>query len=231
SSVSGSFPYDPKSGKYIQERARYFALDEIASAWGTFVQDSWRFRPNLTVNAGLRWDFTNASHDIQNAYHNADVSSLWGPSGVGNLFKPGVLTGNPNPTIAERPIPYQNWYKTPQPSLGIAWAPRFQDGILQKLLGTEGSVIRTSFSLRRFTVPYQYFWNNAANYGSLYYQFYTTTARNVAGAGSFAPGSLSLGQPYPELLLSPAKYEKVIPLANFTFNNDQYRNGSNGMKY
>ena len=230
SSINGSFPYDPKSGNYIQERARYFALDEIASAWGTFVQDSWRFRPNLTVNAGLRWDFTNASHDIQNAYHNADVSSLWGPSGVGNLFKPGVLTGNQNPTIEERPIPYQNWYKTPQPSLGFAWSPRFQSGALQKLLG-DGSVIRTSFSLRRFTVPYQYYWNNASNYGALYYQFYSTTARNVTGAGSFVPGSLSVGQPYPELLLAPAKYQKVIPQANFTFNNGQFTNGSNGMKF
>src|SRR5262249_28758561 len=153
--IGGQYPYGPQDGNYIQQRARSFALNEVAKAWGTFVQDSWRLRPTMTVNAGLRWDFTAAAHDVQSAYHNADLSSLWGPSGIGNLFKPGVLTGNPTPTLAERSTPYQNWYKTPQPSLGIAWAPRFQEGILQKLFGGDSTVIRASGSVRRFTVPYQ----------------------------------------------------------------------------
>ena len=231
SNLQGSFPYDPKTGNYIQERARYFTLNEVAKAGGLFAQDSWRLRPGLTVNAGLRWDFTTASLDKQGAYHNADLSSLWGPSGIGNLFKPGTLTGNLSPTIEERPSPYNNWYVSPQPSLGIAWAPRRQSGFFQKLLGSDDSVIRTSFSLRRFTVPYQYFWNNASDYGSFFYQFYRTTARNVPGVGSFTPGSVSLGQEYPQYLLQPAKYDKVVPEANFTFNNGQFNNGSNGMKH
>jgi len=203
----------------------------VAKGGGLFAQDTWRLRPGLTVNAGFRWDFTTASHDKQGAYHNADISSLWGPSGIGNLFKPGTLTGNLNPTLEERPAPYNNWYATPQPSLGVAWSPRYTEGILGKLLGNDATVIRTSFSLRRFTVPYQYFWNNASDYGSFFYQFYTAVARNVSGPGSFIPGSVSLGQQYPQYLLQPATYEKVVPMANFTFNNGQYNNGSNGMKY
>jgi hypothetical protein len=59
----------------------------------------------------------------------------------------------------------------------------------RRLLGGDDTVIRTSFSLRNFTVPYQYFWNNATNYGGFYYQFYTAEARNIPGPGSFAPGS------------------------------------------
>ncbi len=231
SNLEGSFPYDPKTGNYIQQRARYFTLNEVAKAGGLFVQDSWRLRPGLTINGGLRWDLTTASLDKQGAYHNADVSSLWGPSGVGNLFKPGVLTGNMNPTIEARPQPYNNWYVAPQPSLGIAWAPGRHSGFLQKLLGSDDTVIRTSFSLRRFTVPYQYFWNNASDYGSFFYQFYQTTARNVPGPGSFAPGSVSLGQQYPQYLLQPDKYQSVVPEAAFTFNNGQFTNGSNGMKF
>lgn len=230
SSINGSFPYDPQTRNYLQQPAHSFALNEVASASGLFVQDSWRFKPNLTVNAGLRWDFTAAAHDVQNAYHNADVSSLYGPSGIGNLFMPGVLTGNQNPTLQARPRPYQDWNVSPQPSLGFAWAPRTENGILQKFLGSDGTVIRSSFSLRRFTVPYQYFWNNASNYGGFYYQFYSTTARNVTGVGSYAPGSLSLGQPFPPFLVQPQKYETVVPESNFTFNNSQFTNGSNGMK-
>jgi hypothetical protein len=230
SGVNGSFPYDPKTKNYVQIPARYFPLDEVAKASGLFIQDSWRLRPNLTVNGGLRWDFTAASHDLQAAYHSADLSSLWGPSGIGNIFKPGVLTGNQNPTVAERQ-PYQNWYVAPQPSLGVAWTPRSENGIVQKLLGSEGTVIRSSFSVKRFTVPYQYFWNNASDYGGFYYQFYSTTARNVSGVGSFAPGSLSLGQPLPPFLVQPAAYEKVASESEFTFNNSQFTNGSNGMKF
>ncbi|MBP1597450.1 MAG: carboxypeptidase regulatory-like protein [Acidobacteria bacterium] len=228
---TGMYPYEPETGNYVQERLRHFDLNEVAKAGGFFVQDSWRLRPNLTVNLGFRWDFTAASYDKQGAYHNADLSSIYGPSGIGNLFKPGTLTGNMNPTLEERPSPYNPWYITPQPALGLAWSPRYDDGFLRKIFGNQDTVIRTSFSLRNFTVPYQYFWNNATNYGGFYYQFYTATARNVPGAGSFAPGSISLGDPYPEFALNPAKYEQSTPAATFTFNNNQFTNGINGMDY
>ncbi|GAB4243330.1 MAG: hypothetical protein Kow00109_19090 [Acidobacteriota bacterium] len=226
---SGSYPYDPATGDYIQQRALAFNLNEVHKGGGLFFQDSWRIRPNFTINYGLRWDFTAPSRDKNGAYHNADVESLWGPSGIGNLFKPGVLTGTMNPVLEERPTSWKSWYVTPQPNIGFAWRPQFDDGILRTLLGGEDTVIRTSFSLRRFTPPYQYFWNSASNYGSFFYQFYTATAREgVTGPGSFEPGSIAVGDPYPEFILLPEKYMKVAPMKLFTFNNSQYNNGSNG---
>jgi hypothetical protein len=230
SDIEGSFPYDAKTGGYIQKRALAYNLNEVGRGGGIFAQDNWRLRPNLSLNLGLRWDFTAPSYDKGGAYHSADLSSLYGPSGIGNLFKPGTLTGNNNPTLEVRQSTWQGWYVTPQPSLGLAWTPKYQEGILKKLLGGgDQTVIRSSFSLRRFSVPYQYFWNTASNYGSFFYQFYTTTARQgVTGDGSFTPGSLSLGQTYPKYLLLPAQYQKSEPMADFTFNNGQYNNGSNG---
>jgi hypothetical protein len=115
--------------------------------------------------------------------------------------------------------------------LGIAWSPKFGDSFLKKFLGDGNTVIRTSFSYRNYTVPYQYFWNNATDYGSFYYQFYTATARNSTAPGSFAPGSLSLGQPYPSFSYDPPSYMKSIPAGNFTFNNSSQGNGINGMDY
>ncbi len=229
SDISGSYPYDAKSGGYIQKRALAYNLNEVGRGGGIFAQDNWRLRPNLTLNLGLRWDFTAPSYDKGGAYHSADLSSLYGPSGIGNLFKPGTLTGNQNPTLEVRSTTWQGWYVTPQPSLGVAWTPKYQEGLLKKLLGSDKSVIRTSFSLRRFSVPYQYFWNTASNYGSFFYQFYTTTAREgVTQPGSFTPGSVSLGQTYPPYVLLPAQYQKSEAMADFTFNNGQYNNGSNG---
>lgn len=229
--ITGMYKYDKQANSYIQEPLKHFDLNEVAKAGGVFIQDAWKFRPNLTVNMGFRWDFTAASVDLNGMYHNANLESIYGPSGVGNLFKPGTLTGNMNPTIDERPQPYNNWYTTPQPSLGLAWSPKFGDSFLKKIFGEGNTVIRASFSLRNFTVPYQYFWNNATDYGAFYYQFYTATARNSTAPGSFAPGSLTLGQKYPTYAYNPATYEKSVPASRFTFNNNQTTNGINGMDY
>ena len=226
------YPYDPKTNNYVQERLRHFDLNEVAKAGGMFIQDTWRLTPNLTINAGFRWDFTAASYDKQGAYHNADLASIYGPSGVGNLFKPGTLTGNMNPTLEERPSPYNSWYVTPQPSLGLAWSPKFGDGFLGDLLGEGNTVIRASFSLRNFTVPYQYFWNNATNYGGFYYQFYTATARNITGTRQFCSGQPVAGT---TRILVPAQSDDSMkspfPRPRFTFNNNQTTNGINGMDY
>lgn len=235
SGVNGSFPYDQKTNQYIQKPALAYNLDELSKAWGLFFQDSWRIRPTLTINYGLRWDFTGANHDLTSAYHNADTSSLYGPSGVGNLFKPGTLTGNMNPTLEARPRPYQNWNKSPQPAIGFAWNPQFSSGLLHKLAG-DGTVIRGGFSLRNFTVPYQYFWDNASDYGSFFYQFYSlnpTTCSNPndntsCQQGFYNPGSLSLGNSLPPFLLEPTAYQPVAPESLYTFLGGP---GVNGMKY
>ena len=229
--MTGMYKYDKASSQYIQKPLGHFDLNELAKAGGIFIQDAWHMLPNLTINAGFRWDFTAASTDLNGMYHSATLSSIWGPSGVGNLFKPGTLTGNMNPTIDEIANPYNSWYVTPQPSLGIAWSPKFGDSFLKKIFGEGNTVIRTSFSYRNYTVPYQYFWNNATDYGSFYYQFYTATARNSTAPGSFAPGSLSLGQPFPSFSYDPPSYMKSIPAGNFTFNNSSQGNGINGMDY
>jgi hypothetical protein len=227
--ITGMYKYDKSASKYIQEPLKHFDLNEVAKAGGMFIQDAWHLKSNLTLNMGLRWDFTAASIDLNGMYHSANLSSIWGPSGVGNLFKPGTLTGNMNPTIDENPQPYNSWNVTPQPSLGIAWSPKFGDGFLKKILGEGNTVIRSSFSYRNFSVPYQYFWNNATDYGAFYYQFYTATARNSTAPGSFSPGTLFLGDKYPAFAYNPATYEKSIPASRFTFNNNQTTNGINGM--
>jgi len=101
--------YQPSTNTYSTAVTEH-PLDEIAQAWGLFAQDSWRIRPNLTFNYGLRWDFTAATKDISfgGLYHNADLSSILGPTPIGNLFHPGVLSGNLNPSINTRPQPYNS---------------------------------------------------------------------------------------------------------------------------
>jgi hypothetical protein len=117
---------------------------------GIFAQDSWRVRPSLTLNYGLRWEFQGGFTPLNNSYSTIPVEGLWGVSGVGNLFKPGTLTGNPSQFILfkEGENSYNNDYKNFAPSFGFAWSPSARDGWLKRLVGDGGqTVIRGGYSI------------------------------------------------------------------------------------
>jgi hypothetical protein len=221
SGVSSRDCYDPAKKSYTTPGSLCRAvLNEVQSQWGLFFQDSWKVRPSFTFNYGLRWDFISPNVDLRNQYHSATPESIFGPSGVDNLFNPGSLKGTMNPILETRPRPYEGWNVTPQPSVGFAWNPTRSEGFLGKLLGKDGTVIRASYSLRRWVTPQQFFWNSAANYGAFYYQGWSSTP-----GIDFTPGSVMLGSnpilggdPIPSLTFSPPVYQPSAPLSNFTFN-------------
>ena len=137
---------------------------------------------------------------------------------MGDLFKPGQLNGVQNPAIVANDTPYKPWRVTPQPAIGFAWNPRVESGSpLHALLGNGDTVIRGGFALRRFTEPYQYFWNYATGFASFYYQNFNLHANNSGATGSFSPGSLSLGDSLPPFSYAPETYVNTAPLSDFTF--------------
>jgi hypothetical protein len=228
------FPYDRTTGQYSTKVSGY-NLNELQSAWGTFIEDAWRVKSDLTVNLGLRWDFTGDDHDLTGAYHSADPVGIWGPSGVNNIFKPGVLTSDPaglDPTYVGRVHVYKPWNVSPQPSIGLAWNPTYKDGLMGKMFGGGKTVVRAGFALRRFTEPYQFFWNSASNSGYAFYQAFNLSPVNpnapLPPQGGYHAGSYELGnaQPAP-YTLSPATYQNVIPESNETFFG--YWTGVNGI--
>jgi len=226
SNVGGQFAYVPSSGNYPQKVGAY-NLDELQKAWGLFFQDSYRLRPNLTLNYGLRWDFTGDNFDLTGAYHGASPSAIFGPSGINNLFNPGSLKGDMNPQLVASSHQYNPWNVSPQPQVGIAWSPAFDNGLLRKLTGGSGnSVIRAGFSLRRFTEPQQYFWDNASDYGAFFYQNFYLNSNTTGQPGTFMPGSLSLGDKLPSYGLDPQSYVQSAPESAYTF---LYNVGVNGI--
>ncbi|HVC47095.1 MAG TPA: TonB-dependent receptor [Terracidiphilus sp.] len=226
SGVNGENAYNIKSQQYAATGTMSeYPLDEVSSAWSLFAEDSWRVTPTLTLNYGLRWDIFGPEEDLTGQYHSADQASIYGPTAVGDLFNPGSLKGNLNPTISVHAQPYQPWKVTPQPAFGFAWNPRPSDGVWKTLLGGGNTVIRGGYALRRFTEPYQYFWDFGTDYGQFYYQQFNLLANNTGQTGTFAPGSLSIGDTLPAPILSPQSYQATAPESEFTYTGGPGVNG------
>ncbi|MGH9941745.1 MAG: hypothetical protein ACRD9R_05210, partial [Pyrinomonadaceae bacterium] len=111
---------------------------------GFFVQDSWRFRPNLTLTYGLRYELQfppTAQNDT--GFTTTNRAGLFGISGENNLFRPGVLTGAVTTftplTKGERV--YNLDKNNFAPSFGFAYQPDFNSGLLNRLFGSTGQTV------------------------------------------------------------------------------------------
>ena len=109
-----------------------------------FVSDSWRVRPSLTVSAGLRYVLQNPFYPTNDSYTTLTVDSLYGVSGVGNIGKPGTLTGT-RPQFIRFPAgqyAYNADRNNLAPSIGAAWQVPPSDGFMKWLRGSEeGDVV------------------------------------------------------------------------------------------
>ncbi|MGH9719329.1 MAG: TonB-dependent receptor domain-containing protein, partial [Bryobacteraceae bacterium] len=130
-------------GPYAQvdrNRQREYAL---------FIQDSWRMRPGLTLNYGVRWDHQNPYENLNGLYTRPGYEGVWGISGVGNLFNPYANAGKPPAYYPIEPgTAAYNGKTNFSPSLGLAWVlPKPEFTPLSWLLGRGQSVLRAGYSI------------------------------------------------------------------------------------
>lgn len=140
-----------------------------------FVQDDFKLRPNLTLNLGVRYEYTGQP---LNALHDQSVA---------RESNPATAFFNPALPIEQRTVP-----KTPAdknnfaPRVGFAWSPHFWKGIL----GEDATVIRGGFSIAYDAAFYNILSNvqNAAPFSAAL----TIPVASLPSSGSPAPLPLDI---------------------------------------
>ncbi|HTW48194.1 MAG TPA: carboxypeptidase-like regulatory domain-containing protein [Acidobacteriaceae bacterium] len=216
-------------GQFVNAKSKQFQpgisfnLHERLNQTALFIADSWRVKPTLTLNYGLRWDFTGASKDETGFYTHPTVADMWGPTPVGAIFQPGNLGGVQNPVEGPASEAYAPTYVHPEPNVGIAWNPRgASDSWFSKLAGDGKTVFRASYTFKNYTEGAQNFWNfgsnNGANFNTYFYANPVSPSSTPPGAGFYNAGSEILGGALPALAsTSPDPFNPIITEASQGF--------------
>ncbi len=119
----------------------------------TYVQDSWRVKPNLTVTIGARYSLLQPPYEV-NGLQVAPTTSLDDIFHTrGALQQQGMVS---DPIIsfdlagqANGRKPYWQWdYKNIAPRFSVAWSPGWNDGILGSIFGGPGkSSVRLGYGI------------------------------------------------------------------------------------
>jgi hypothetical protein len=206
-SVSATTNADEKTKEYrpFTESIQRYAF----TSWALYFQDSFRIRPSLTLNFGLRWQFDGDIHSGNELLSQPGGKNFYGPST--GLFQPGVLSDNQNPVFELVVHPYKRDYVNPAPNFGFAWNPSGErGGWLGKLLGNRKTVIRGAYSITFYNEGLNSITNSLS--GGQGFRQTGTLANGV----NFDQGELELREPTPPIPAFPARFGFPIPQNSFT---------------
>jgi hypothetical protein len=143
------------SGKYVELGP--VTQEGGINVYGSFIQDSWRLKRNITLTGGLRYDVQTPFIPFTSVLSTVSMASACGVSGVGdgglyskcNVLKPGA-TGGATPVfeqLKEGTQGYETDWNNFAPSVGIAWRPDVQGGFWRALLGDPNqATVRAGYS-------------------------------------------------------------------------------------
>ena len=152
--ISAEARLDENSNEY-----RYLGLGVQRARlhdWGFFIADTWRWRPNFTLNFGLRYELQQPFTPENDSYSKTTLEDVCGISGLNangtcNLFQPGVMPGRIPQFVQfnKGEGAYETDRNNFAPSLGFAWTLGGNRGLLGALVGREegDSVLRGGYTL------------------------------------------------------------------------------------
>lgn len=156
-----------------------------------FIQDDFKIRSNLTLNLGMRYEYTGQPINV---LHDQTVARESGPNGFYVKTLPLATR-----TVPLAPLDKNNW----APRIGFAWSPKFW----KSFLGEDATVIRGGFSIAYDAAYYNILLN-------------VQNAAPFSAALNIAPGSLpATGSPAPlpnnptgDVVRAAANASGVLPL-------------------
>jgi hypothetical protein len=121
-----------------------------------YFQDSYKFRPDLTVTAGVRYQYQMVPyeiHGVQASVLNTDFAQIMADRIANGLA--GVADDNSTPLLTYQltgkknhaPGLYDPDHHDFAPRLGLAWNPSFRDGLLGRFLGDRKTVFRAGTAM------------------------------------------------------------------------------------
>jgi hypothetical protein len=125
--------YNQCSQQFLDSRTRY---------GGAYIQDTYKLKPNVTLNLGLRWEASMPWYDTQGKIETIvpGLQSTQFPTAPLGW----VVPGDPGIPSTLAPTRYNNF----APRVGIAYSPGFSDGLGAKVFGGPGkSSIRASYGI------------------------------------------------------------------------------------
>jgi len=151
SQMVGNFNYD-RSGNTLAEGTpvkRNYGLNW----YELYAQDSWRIKSNLTLTYGMRWEFFPPPWEVNGLQASPSVNlGQQFDQNVANMKK-GIGYEGIHPVsftlggAANNGSGFYNFEKTDfAPRISIAYTPRFQSGVLQRIFGSgDKTVFRAGF--------------------------------------------------------------------------------------
>jgi hypothetical protein len=152
--ISGELRLDENTDEY-----KYLGLGIQRARlrdYGFFVADTWRWKPNLTLNLGLRYELQIPFTSLNNSYSKATIADVCGVSGIAangacNIFSPGEQTDHTGQFVQfnEGEAAYNTDRNNFAPSIGIAWTLGARSGLLGSVFGRNeaDSVLRAGYTL------------------------------------------------------------------------------------
>lgn len=134
---------DPRTGGPAQSKRAF-----RSSTDALFVQDDWKFRPNLTLNLGLRWEYFAPLSEKNGILSNF----ILGPAGQ-------EITGARIAVVKSLYPPDRNNFA---PRLGFAYSPNFGESF-HGLMNENKLVIRGGFGIAYNRIPLLEFANTRGN--------------------------------------------------------------------
>ncbi len=149
----------PRAGNNFTLTGKNYLEDHsITDAYTLFFNDSFKVKPNLTLNYGLEWGVQMPPYEqngIQDYMTDAEGNPITYGSYLQNRANAAAQGEVYDPIIGFEPIravggspkyPFQPYYGGFAPRVSLAWAPRADSGFLGRVVGVNKTVIRGGYA-------------------------------------------------------------------------------------